>query len=292
MGEVLAVDLGGTNFRMARVSNEGEILKRAALSTRESRSVGEGLEQLVQLVEGADVQTLVFGAPGVVDHAKGQVVYAPNLDQEFLAELSVSALEGVLNKKVILVNDADMAALGESELGAGKGGSTVLYVTCSTGIGAGVIHEGQLLRGHYSTMEVGHTRLGLEAMDEGESLASGTALARMAKEAGLLTENPDLVKLAAANAGIEREVLSRVTEAFGILLSNLSWLLAPDKIVVGGGLGLSDPIVLELTQQVFDRSVPKYLYGLRLAPAQLGDDAGLRGAAFVEHALARRSHLA
>ncbi|MHB1733892.1 MAG: ROK family protein, partial [Ferrimicrobium acidiphilum] len=138
----------------------------------------------------------------------------------------------------------------------------------------------------------GHTRLGLEAMDEGESLASGTALARMAKEAGLLTENPDLVKLAAANAGIEREVLSRVTEAFGILLSNLSWLLAPDKIVVGGGLGLSDPIVLELTQQVFDRSVPKYLYGLRLAPAQLGDDAGLRGAAFVEHALARRSHLA
>jgi glucokinase len=285
MGEVLAVDLGGTNFRMARVSSDGEIVKRAVLSTKESRSVGDGLGRLVQLVEGIDVPTLVFGAPGVVDHTKGQVVYAPNLDQEFLAELSVSSLERVLDKKVILVNDADMAALGESELGAGKGGSTVLFVTCSTGVGAGLIHEGQLLRGRYSSMEAGHTRLGLEAMDESESLASGTALARMAKEAGLVTDNPGLVKLAAANAGIEREVLSRVTEALGILLSNLAWLLVPDKIVVGGGLGLSDPIVLELTQQVFDRSVPKYLEGIQLAPAELGDDAGLRGAAFVENAL-------
>lgn len=288
MGEVLAVDLGGTNFRMARVSSDGEIIKRAALSTKESRSVGEGLEQLVQLVDGVDVPTLVFGAPGVVDHVNGQVVYAPNLDQEFLAELGVSSLQRVLGKKVILVNDADMAALGESELGAGKGGSTVLYVTCSTGVGAGVVHEGQLLCGRYSSMEAGHTRLGLEAMDEAESLASGTSLARMAKEAGLGSDNPGLVKLAAANAGIEREVLSRVTEALGILISNLAWLLAPDKIVVGGGLGLSDPFVLELTQQVFDRGAPKYLHGLRLLPAELGDDAGLRGAAFAEQALIRR----
>lgn len=286
MGEVLAVDLGGTNFRMARVSSEGDILKRAVLSTKEATSVGEGLGQLVSLVEGEEVPTLVFGAPGVVDYSKGHVVYAPNLDQEFLSELSVAALEKVLNKKVILVNDADMAALGESELGAGKGGSTVVFLTCSTGVGAGVVHAGRLLRGHFSTMEAGHTRLGLEAMDEAEALASGTALARMAKEAGLVVDNPGLVKSAAANAGMEREVLSRVTEALGILLSNLAWLLAPDKIVVGGGLGLSDPFVLELTQQVFDRSVPKYLRGLRLSPAELGDDAGLRGAAFVESALA------
>ncbi|MGC9154146.1 MAG: ROK family protein [Ferrimicrobium sp.] len=286
MGEVLAVDLGGTNFRMARVSSDGDIVKRAVLSTKEATSVGEGLGQLVSLVEGEEVSTLVFGAPGVVDYSKGHVVYAPNLDQEFLSELSVSALEKVLNKKVILVNDADMAALGESELGAGKGGSTVVFLTCSTGVGAGVVHAGRLLRGHFSTMEAGHTRLGLEAMDEAEALASGTALARMAKEAGLVVDNPGLVKSAAANAGMEREVLSRVTEALGILLSNLAWLLAPDKIVVGGGLGLSDPFVLELTQQVFDRSVPKYLTGLRLSPAELGDDAGLRGAAFVESALA------
>ncbi|WP_298207418.1 ROK family protein [Ferrimicrobium sp.] len=286
MGEVLAVDLGGTNFRMARVSSDGDIVKRAVLSTKEATSVGEGLGQLVSLVGGEDVSTLVFGAPGVVDYSKGHVVYAPNLDQEFLSELSVSALEGVLDKKVILVNDADMAALGESELGAGKGGSTVVFVTCSTGVGAGVVHAGRLLRGHFSTMEAGHTRLGLEAMDEAESLASGTALARMAKEAGLVVDNPGLVKSAAANAGMEREVLSRVTEALGILLSNLAWLLSPDKIVVGGGLGLSDPFVLELTQQVFDSSVPKYLKGLQLSPAELGDDAGLRGAAFVESALA------
>ncbi|MCI2975950.1 MAG: ROK family protein [Ferrimicrobium sp.] len=285
MGEVLAVDLGGTNFRMARISSDGEILKRAALSTKEATSVGEGLAKLVELVDGAEVPTLIFGAPGVVDYTKGHVVYAPNLDQEFLAELSVAALEKVLDKRVILVNDADMAALGESELGAGQGGSTVVFLTCSTGIGAGVVHQGRLLRGHFSTMEAGHTRLGLEAMDEAESLASGTALARMAKEAGLSVENPALVKSAAANAGIEREVLSRVTEALGILLSNVAWLLAPDKIVVGGGLGLSDPVVLEMTQQVFDRSVPKYLAGLQLIPAQLGDDAGLRGAAFVETAL-------
>lgn len=287
MTNVLAVDLGGTNFRMAVVDPAGTIVAREVLPTKEAGSVGDGVRRLIEALNAGDLDTLVFGAPGVVDYREGRVVFAPNLDRELLAELSVAELERATGAKVLLVNDADLAAVGEARIGAGRDAGTVLYLTCSTGVGAGLVTNGRLLRSRYSTMEAGHTRLGLERVDEAEALASGTALARMAREAGLSLDNPALVRAAAASVGLEREVLERVTEALGTLIGNLSWLVAPDRIVVGGGLGLADPIVLELARKAFAAVVPSFLRGVDLEPAELGDDAGLRGSAFIHEALAQ-----
>jgi glucokinase len=148
---VLAVDLGGTNFRMAVVDPAGTILAREVLPTKEAGSVASGLQRLIEALGAGDLDTLVFGAPGVVDYREGRVVFAPNLDREFLAELSVGELERATGTKVLLVNDADLAAVGEARIGAGKGAGTVLYLTCSTGVGAGLVTGGRLLRSRYST---------------------------------------------------------------------------------------------------------------------------------------------
>ena len=281
VGEVLAVDLGGTNFRMARVSGDGEIVARDALPTREVESIASGLKRLIGLVGGEDLEELVFGAPGVIDFATGTVPYAANLSKELREGIAVRSLESEVGKRVTLVNDADLAAMAEAKIGAGVGADTLIYVTCSTGLGAGLVHRGELYRSRFSGLEVGHTRLGLEIFDEAEKLGSGTALARAAKGSNLNIKSEELVKRAVLVAGIERDLLRRTIEALGVALANLAWLFAPDRIVVGGGLGLSAPLVLELAQECFDGARPEYLEGLELRAAQLGDDAGLRGAPFV-----------
>ncbi len=281
MTEVLAVDLGGTNFRMARVSGDGEILVRDALPTREVESIEAGLKRLIEMVGGEGIDELVFGAPGVVDFEAGTVPFAANLPSELREGIVVGRLESEIAKRVTLINDADLAAMAEARIGAGQGAETLVYVTCSTGFGAGLVHRGELFRSRFSGLEVGHTRLGLEYFDEAERLGSGTALARIAKGNNLNITPEELVKRAVLVDGTERDLLRVTIEALGVALANLAWLFAPDRIVVGGGLGLSAPLVLELAQEYFDGARPEYLEGLELRAAELGDDAGLRGAPFV-----------
>jgi glucokinase len=284
VSELLAVDLGGTNFRMARLDDSGRLIQRAEIPTASVRTVLEGLGRLVPMVGGEGTETLVLAAPGVVDRERGTVVFAGNLDAAMRTSIVASELAHSLGKRVVLVNDADAAAVGEAVVGAGRGARTVVYVTASTGIGAGLVHEGRLFAGRYSAMEAGHIRLGLEAVDEAERLGSGTALARFARALGLELTNPELVARAHA-PGAARLALERTMASFGVVLANLAWLLSPDRIVVGGGLGISDPLVLELARDAMRAQGPDYLEGLEVVAATLGDDAGLVGAAFLERAL-------
>ncbi|ACU53464.1 ROK family protein [Acidimicrobium ferrooxidans DSM 10331] len=282
--EILAVDLGGTNFRMAKVSSEGVLLARAEIPTASITDVVDGLGRLVDQVDGGGVATLVFAAPGVVDRDAGTVVFCGNLDDAVRRTIVASRIADALAKRVVLVNDADAAAIGEAWAGAGRGARTVVYVTVSTGIGAGLVHRGTLYVGRFTGMEAGQIRLGLEDVDRAEHVGSGTALARTARQLGLELANPEVVRRA-HQEGVARLALTRTMEALGVTLANLAWLLVPDRIVIGGGLGLSDPLVLELATQAFHRAGPAFLEDLSIVPAALGDDAGLIGAAFAERAL-------
>ncbi|MHB8189278.1 MAG: ROK family protein [Ferrimicrobium sp.] len=285
MTDVLAVDLGGTNFRLARVSAEGEILAQSKLPTRSVSSIAEGIKKLIATVGGEGCSSLVFGAPGVVDLQEGRVVYAPNIPDAFRLEIDRSQLSEALGYEVLLVNDADLATMGEASVGAGAGARSVVYVTCSTGVGAGAVLDGRLVHGRYSAMEIGHTILNMDPVAETEARASGTAMAKRAREANVDLSNAELVAAAAKQELTSLEILSPVASALGAALSNLAWLLGPDVIVVGGGLGLSNPLVLTLARAFFDSCCPPYLTSSVVVPAALGDDAGLRGAPFVAAAL-------
>ena len=132
----------------------------------------------------------MVGLPGGVDYESGRLLWAPHLPEQWPALLSREELTGRLGLPVHIANDADLAAVGEATFGAGAPGTDVAFLTISTGIGAGVVNSGRLLRGRRSLAEVGHTVIDWRAWREGrpstlEELGSGSGLARLAGEAGL-----------------------------------------------------------------------------------------------------------
>ena len=109
----------------------------------------------------------VVGLPGAVDYDAGRLLWAPHLPERWPDQLSDEELSRRLGLRVHIANDADLAAVGEATFGAGGGIADVAFITISTGIGAGVVHDGRLLRGRRSLAEVGHTVIDWKAWKEG-----------------------------------------------------------------------------------------------------------------------------
>ena len=282
---VLAVDLGGTRMRAAIVDAAGRVLERSAMPTPQD---GHGPDALVALatkvLHHGDVAAAVVGVPGRVHYGRGALEHAPNLPASWASTLTEAALQDVLGVQVSLANDADMAAVGEAVFGAGRGFEDVVYITISTGVGAGVVLGRRLLHGRRSLAEIGHTVIDCRAFHDGrpstvEQLASGTALARHAAALGLVAEGADVVAL------VDRDPRARaawedVVEVAGLAVVNLTHVFAPEVVVVGGGVGRSGERLLDPIRAMLAAHGPR---GHDASPvvvaAALGDDAGLVGAA-------------
>jgi glucokinase len=228
---------------------------------------------------------IVVGVPGRVDYRDGVLEHAPNLPNSWVSDLREDRLADALGQPVALANDGDLAAVGEACFGAGRGHVDVVYVTVSTGIGAGVVSGGRLLRGRRSIAEIGHTVLDRAVARAGddatvEDLGSGTALGRLAEAACL---EPDGAKLTAAvRSGDDRAqaVWDRAVEAAALGIANLTQLFAPDVVVVGGGMGRNGELMLGPVRAAIERHGPVGLAAdIAVVAAVLGDDAGLVGAA-------------
>jgi len=217
-------------------------------------------------------------------------------------------LRGIVSEKygvnTFLINDADAAALGEHRFGAGKGVNTLVYLTVSTGIGGGIIINGKLHTGlHGSAAEIGHMTIDVNGpkcncgnVGCWETLASGTAMAKEAirrvsqGERSSLTEIVDgkienitaeEVSLAAQGGDwLALEVISKVATYLGIGMTNLVNIFDPEMIIVGGGLAkMGDLLLSPVRQLVRERAFTLSAQTVRIVPAQLGDDAGVLGAA-------------
>jgi len=285
-GPTLAVDLGGTHMRCARVLGDGTIDDRQVRPTPHD---GTGTEVLLALVRdvaaGAACQAAVIGVPGRVDYRGGRLEHAPNLPPGWTQDLSEAALTAALGLPASLANDADLAAVGEAYWGAGRGFSDVVYLTISTGVGAGVVLSGGLVHGRRSLAEIGHTIIALDRQRAGhpstlEELASGTALGRAAIAAGLGPLGADVTAAAAAGDQAAIAVWADLVSAAAVGLVNAAWLFSPEVIVVGGGLGLVGDVLLDpLRAAVAELGPPAVDPLIQVVPAALGDDAGLAGAA-------------
>ena len=281
---VVSVDLGGTNMRVALVSGRGEIVARHVDPTPRAASHPDVLVGLVgSLAEGSAAERAVVGVPGRVDHEIGRLEHAPNLPPHWAEHLSERELSRALGLPVALANDADLAAVGEHRSGAGRGARDMVYLTISTGIGCGVIVGDRLLHGRRSLAEVGHT-----VIDRGdgsgprtlEGSASGTALGRLAAEVGLPAHGRELLELVRAGDASAGRVWDRIVEAAGLGVANLAHLFSPQVIVVGGGVGLAGDLLLEPLRRGLASHGPRDLpEPIRVIGAELGDDAGLVGAA-------------
>lgn len=286
---VLAADVGGTQMRAALVDALGSVVLRKNAPTPIDAEVPGALIELLADMGAApgyeEVSEAVVGLPGEVDYESGRLLWAPNLPESWPDSLSADLLSDHLGLHVAVANDADMAAVGEAVYGAGAGiDDVVAYVTVSTGIGAGIVNRGQLMRGRYSVGEVGHTVLDWRAWRAGapstlEELASGSGLVRQAREAGLGQMNAQAVLAAAREGDVSARTLwEDAVAACAAGVCNLVMAFAPTAVVIGGGIGRCPEFFEPLREIVLQRDEHRPT-ALSVLLSSLGDDAGLVGAA-------------
>jgi glucokinase len=300
---VFAVDLGGTHLRVALVDAGGKILQQLKQDTPKGDSADCIINALAAVAEKwrGDEQPVLAAAimvPGAVDSDKAVVVQAPNLPSLVNFRFK-AALEQRLGWPVLLENDANAAAVGEMWLGAARGCRDVVSVTLGTGVGGGVILDGELWRGaHGSAGEIGHATvdpfasLKCKCGNTGclELYASATGIVRMTREN--LSLFPDSVL---TNDGLTAErvyeagqsgdalavaVFKRAGMYLGIGLANLINLIDPQIIVISGGVVNGwELFAPEMYRQVDERAFRATAQQVKIARAECGDNAGLLGAA-------------
>jgi glucokinase len=285
---LVAVDLGGTSMRAALVDGDGNVRARRERPTPPSADAAPLRALAAEAVAEAGGPTAVTGAlvgvPGRVDYGAGCLEWAPNIPATWAGELTEAALADHLGVPVALANDADLAAVGEAWFGAGRDHRDVAYLTVSTGIGAGVVNGGLLLHGRRSLAEIGHTVLDRLAAAEDrpfsvEDLGSGTAMRRLAVEAGIDCDGIEVERRWRAGDPVATGVWESVVAAAALGAVNLAHLFTPDVIVVGGGVGLvGEPVLEPMRQALAAHGPPGLPEPVEVVNATLGDDAGLAGA--------------
>ncbi len=309
-GQVIGMDLGGTYLRAALTDEYGRIVLKRRVETLAHEGREAVLERIVALLNevkgeagGRGVSAVGVGAPGSLDPEAGIVRRAPTLPGWEDVPLA-DVIEERVGVAAILGNDANVAALGELAYGAGRGAEHLIYLTISAGIGGGFVAGGKLLEGRRGAAgEVGHVVVepgGPECSCGGrghlEALASGTAIARQAREAISSGEDTLLGKLSGGDPGrITAELAHEAALAgdplcVGLLgaagrrgghaLVGLVHLFDPEVVILGGGVtGAGDLLWGPLRETLRGGLIPSFAEGLRLRKSALGDHAGLYGAA-------------
>ncbi len=288
----VVIDLGGTHLRAALVSADGEILRRCQQDTPQDEEEPATLLGLMEtVVSGTGASQASIGVPGVVDYDVQRLLTAPNLPQSWIHRLNADWLSERSGLRVSMANDADLAAVGEATFGAGKGCRDVVYVTISTGIGAGVVLNGKLLAGRFSGGEIGHSIVDRVMSSQGkdgtvEGLGSGSALSLAASRAGLDIDGAELVERVRSGDDLATKVWTSAIGAAAFGIVNLCWVVTPQLVVVGGGVGMNSDLVLPVVRQHIDDYGPSEV-PVGVVKAALGDDAALIGGAAWWEAIGR-----
>jgi glucokinase len=302
------IDVGGTKIAGGVVDDAGTILEelRVESPATDVHAIEEAIEKLVtELRTRHDIAAVGVGAAGYIDRTRSVVLFAPNLAWR---DLDLKAdLERQLDLPVVVENDANAAAWGEFQFGAGHDVDDLLLVTVGTGVGGGVVLDGSLYRGAFGVgAEIGHMRVVPDGIRCGcgnrgcfEMYGSGTALvreARAAAAAGSLLA-ADLIERAggdparitgplitdAARDGdtFALEHLAELGRWLGEGIASLTAVLDPAVVVIGGGVSAADELLLDPVRQAFAAQLTGRGHRpmLEIRKAMLGNRAGLIGAA-------------
>jgi len=299
-----AVDIGGTKIAVGVVDDDGKVLSRAESPTEVGRSYDDGLELIVSMLRrasqdaGQRIEGIGIGSTGPVNPFTGEFGDIDFLPQ-WRGKNPVNDLAEIFKVRAALENDADAGALGEAGWGAGKNRSHLIYVTVGTGIGGGVILNGQLYRG----VDGAHPEFGHHVIDPSgppcscgfrgcwEALATGPAMAAWFQRQRPADSNSHdspsakrICQLAQQGDPMACRAAAREAYYLGLGLANLINLFTPDAIVLGGSVMKSADLFLDGIRKVISqgcRFVP--FEKTELVLASLGEDANLIGAARVWH---------
>jgi glucokinase len=284
---VIGVDLGGTKIAVGLVAEDGEIGGRAEVETPldSQQELLDGLVGAVAPLLGDGVEAIGVGIPAVIDRDRGRVVGSTNIP---LRDVDLDELmRERFGVPAVVENDANVAALAEWRLGAGRGAADLVLLTLGTGVGGGLVLGGELYRG---IAELGHVVVIAEGPPcQGncggrghlEVLASGTAADRAAERLWGEGATAELL-VGRAEEGDDQavEALNGIGHLLGAAVGSFVNMFAPEKVILGGGFGIAAFRWLEgATLEVARREVlePDAL-PFELVPAELGEDAGLVGA--------------
>lgn len=308
----LGVDLGGTNIAVGLLNEDGKIIFKDTVSTLKERDANEIIKDMANLcirvleqnsIDIKNLHSVGIGSPGVCDYENTTIVYSNNIRFENY-EIG-KEFKKHLNVPVYLDNDANCAAYGESISGACKNTKNSVTITLGTGVGSGVIVNGQILRGfNGGAGELGHHVI----VSDGEQCTCGrkgcfeaycsaTALIRDIKKA--ILKNPDCLLAKSIgddhnkiNAKIAFDMADKGDEVSKILIDNYIKFLAeglvniinifqPEVIAIGGGIAAQGEKLLKPVRAMVKERCYANLLETKIVEAELSNDAGIIGAAFL-----------
>ncbi|HEY9768316.1 MAG TPA: ROK family protein [Coleofasciculaceae cyanobacterium] len=283
---VIGVDLGGTAIKMGQFLQDGTCLKTITLATPQPanpkpviKTIAQGVKQLnLDYTCGA----IGLGMPGPTDKARRIALKSINLpgwDDVPVADW----LEAQTGLPTVLENDANCAAIGEAWLGAGREFKDFILLTLGTGVGGGIFLDGKLFTGRYGAAgELGLITLNLNGYpcrsgNQG-SLEQYTSIGSIQRSMG--NEPVAMSKLAQAKDPVALKFWQDYGKTLGAGLASLIYVLTPEAVIIGGGISASSEFFLPSTlKEIEKRVVSVSRQGLQLLSAELGNQAGMLGAA-------------
>lgn len=311
--KLLGIDLGGTTIKFGILTLEGEVQEKWAIETNTLENgrhivsdIVESLKHRLSLygLTKDDFLGIGMGSPGAVDRTSKTVTGAFNLNWADTQEVG-SVIEKEVGIPFFIDNDANVAAFGERWVGAGANNPDVVFVTLGTGVGGGVIADGNLIHGVAGAGgEIGHMIVDPEngftctCGNKGclETVASATGVVRVARQLAEQYEGSSAIKAAIDNGDtvtskdifiaaedgdkFANSVVERVSRYLGLAAANISNILNPDSVVIGGGVSAAGEFLRSRVEKYFVTfAFPQVKKSTKIKIAELGNDAGIIGAA-------------
>ncbi|MCG6154278.1 ROK family protein [Rubinisphaera margarita] len=308
----IGFDLGGTKMLCAVFDEKMRDLGRERKKTKGFLGPDAGIERIIKCIYEAvensgvplsEIAGIGIGCPGPIQPKKGILLEAPNLGWKNVAV--AERLNKEFKKPVMVINDVDAGVYGEYLFGAGQGAESLLGVFPGTGIGGGFVQNGVIFQGaKISCMEIGH----IPTVPDGpiasaglpgslEAVASRLAMSALIAQASYRGQAPTIAESAGTDLANIRsgllaealkkeepmvvEIMSRAVTQLGRSIAGFVHMLAPERIVLGGGLveAMPDFFSKKIKEGMKQWLLPAYRDASEVVVAKLGDDAGIRGAA-------------
>ncbi len=315
MGKRIGIDVGGTNVKIALVDKSGKIIYSNSVPTYAKMGYEYTVNNIKQAIKdlmketntiAKDIDGIGFDFPGQVDYKTGVVKLAPNIPGWVNVPIA-QMIEEEFHIPTRIDNDVRCAALGEMKFGAGQGCENFVCITVGTGIGSGLVVNGQLVRGASNAAgEIGHIKLQMKdglicgCGDTGclEAYASGPSIVAMAQDYIKGGKSTKFREMAAAEGGeitpymvakaaeagdpVAKRIFAIVGEYIGIGLTSVINLLNPEKVIIGGGVAEAGDLLLDpIRKTIKERAMVVAGSAVEIVPAQLGNSAGVIGASML-----------
>ncbi len=288
----IGLDVGGTKISAGLVDSQGGVLQTLRVPTPVDggpatifQAMRALIDRLLTAAGGRELVGIGLGMPGLIDRARGLSVQSPNTGWRNVPVLAQFADYGL---PLEMENDTRCHTVGELHFGAGRGISDFVLLTLGTGIGSGVVLNGQLFQGGSGRPgEIGHVTVEPDGPLCGcgkrgclEAVAGGRAVGRRAREMGIAADTRELFARAAAGESPAAALVDRVAWELGLGISYMANLFNPRRVIIGGGMAeAGDQLFEPMRRYALELTMPGIRETYEIVPAALHEEAGVVGAA-------------